>query len=61
MSKAKKSTPLNPVEFDGIGMQTGLNSFILAPKTRAVGITRRSLRGHQMRTLLAANNVKRLK
>jgi hypothetical protein len=34
----------NPVEFDGIRMQTGLNSFVLTPKqwiekTRAVGIT----------------------
>ena len=34
----------NPVEFDGIRMQTGLNSFVLAPKqwiekTGAVGIT----------------------
>jgi hypothetical protein len=34
----------NPVEFDGIRMQTGLNSFVLTPKqwiekTGAVGIT----------------------
>lgn len=34
----------NPVEFDGIRIQTGLNSFVLTPKqwiekTRAVGIT----------------------
>ena len=34
----------NPVEFDGIRLQTGLNSFVLTPKqwlekTRAVGIT----------------------
>ena len=34
----------NPVEFDGIRMQTGLNSFVLTPKqwiekTRAIGIT----------------------
>ena len=33
----------NPVEFDGIRMQTGLNSFVLTPKqwiekTRAIGI-----------------------
>jgi len=37
----------NPVEFDGIRMQTGLNSFTLTPKqwiekTRAIGITSRA-------------------
>ncbi len=74
---ASHNPGFNSVEFDGIRIQTGLNSFVLTPKqwiekTGAIGL--RSSAGRyggtyahkdiaitQMRTLLAANQGKRLK
>jgi hypothetical protein len=77
-ARATSDNPgFNSVEFDGIRIQTGLNSFVLAPKqwiekTGAIGL--RSSAGRyggtyahkdiaitQKRTLLAANQGKRLK